>query len=231
MKQDKPPLVVRKPVLNRFGPAGGVGAPAPLAHERNLPASPTTKPYTWVKQKAPHKVAGSLLHQLNTERMLELEKERDLPFFRSGDAIEIVYKVSTQSERSTRVRGMVLGIHRNRLSTSFRVLCTIGGTPVEFIMPLYSPLIQEIRVVEEAFLHRARKRVRRSKLYYVRDLSIASFTVKDGSVRKMRKRIALNKDDRRRERLELLGLDLDNDESSIKDIPLEDGEGADDDKK
>lgn len=218
-------MMNRKPVLNRYGPqpAGGLGAPAQLAHERDLPASPTTKKYTWTKQKAPFKHAASLLSQLNTEAMVKVESARDLPYFQSGDAIEVTYKVSTQSDRYTRVRGMVLGMHRNQLSTSFRVICTIGGTPVEFIMPLYSPLIQDIKVIQKAFLHRARKRVRRAKLYYARDLSLATFTVKDGAIRQMRKRIALNKDQRRQDRLEMLGLELDNDPSVIDGVPKEEG--------
>jgi large subunit ribosomal protein L19 len=52
------------------------------------------------------------------------------------------------------------------------------GTPVERLLFLYSPLIKNIKVLQEAFIHKGKKRVRRSKLYYLKNLHPDTYTVK-----------------------------------------------------
>ena len=50
-----------------------------------------------------------------------------------------------------------------------KVRNVIGGIPVEFQYALYSPLLKGIRVLQEDFIHKGKKRTRRSKVYYLRD--------------------------------------------------------------
>lgn len=45
-------------------------------------------------------------------------------------------------------------------------------------IPIYSPLIKDIKVIQKAFIHKGKKRVRRSKLYYLSDLHPKFYTVK-----------------------------------------------------
>lgn len=51
------------------------------------------------------------------------------------------------------------------------------GTEVVRTFPLYSPLIKNIRVVFKAWIHRGKKRVRRSKIYYLERRDPKEYTV------------------------------------------------------
>ncbi len=140
------------------------------------------KPYTWMSLKSRHKRAGNLLNQLNIEAMIECEKHRKIPYFKAGDALEVKYRQSTNSRRVTTVHGMVVGRHNRGLGSSFKLIGVVLGTPFEFTIPLYSPLIDSIVLIQRAFLYRGAKPVRRSKLYYVHDLPQRLYTIKDGFV-------------------------------------------------
>lgn len=43
---------------------------------------------------------------------------------------------------------------------------------------MYSPLIKNVKVLQRAFIHKGKKRVRRSKLYYLKNLHPDLYTVK-----------------------------------------------------
>lgn len=60
----------------------------------------------------------------------------------------------------------------------FYLLKVEYGTPIERRIILYNPLIQSIKVLQRAFLHKGKKRVRRSKLYYLKTRDPDQFTVK-----------------------------------------------------
>jgi large subunit ribosomal protein L19 len=45
----------------------------------------------------------------------------------------------------------------------------IGGYGYEQKIFLHSPLLQSVKVLQEAFIHRGKKRVRRASLFYLRD--------------------------------------------------------------
>lgn len=88
----------------------------------------------------------------------------DMPDFRPGDTVRVDYKV-TEGVR-TRVQafeGVVIAINHYGVRKSFTVRKVAFNEGVERIFPLNSPLIDKIIVVE-------RGRVRRAKLYYLRDL-------------------------------------------------------------
>jgi large subunit ribosomal protein L19 len=53
----------------------------------------------------------------------------------------------------------------------------IGGVGVERRIPIYSPLLENIKVLQEAFIHKGKKPVRRAKLYYLRDRPDSQSTV------------------------------------------------------
>lgn len=52
------------------------------------------------------------------------------------------------------------------------------GTKIERRIPLFSPLVKDIKILKKAFIHKGKKRVRRSKLYYLHKLHPENFTVK-----------------------------------------------------
>ena len=104
----------------------------------------------------------NLLEQLEAEHIAELAN--DIPDFAAGDTIRVGVKV-TEGTR-TRVQnyeGVCIGRKGgDTLGASFTVRKISFGEGVERVFPLHSPQIDAITVVR-------RGRVRRAKLYYLRD--------------------------------------------------------------
>ena len=89
----------------------------------------------------------------------------DLPEFKSGDTINVHVKVKEgDKERIQEFQGIVIGRHGAGANATFTVRKISDGVGVERIFPLHSPRIAKIERVKEG-------RVRRAKLYYVRDLA------------------------------------------------------------
>ncbi|HQY43224.1 MAG TPA: 50S ribosomal protein L19 [Paracoccaceae bacterium] len=103
-----------------------------------------------------------IIAQLEAEQIASLGKK--IPDFKSGDTLRVGYKV-TEGTR-TRVQNYE-GVCISRkggatISASFTVRKISFGEGVERVFPLYSTNIEAIEVVR-------RGRVRRAKLYYLRD--------------------------------------------------------------
>ena len=64
---------------------------------------------------------------------------------------------------------MIAKINRG-LDSSFILKDVFLGEVIERRLSLYAPLITEIKVLQKAHIHKGKKRVRRAKLYYLRDL-------------------------------------------------------------
>ena len=102
-----------------------------------------------------------MIAQLEAEQIAALGKT--IPDFKSGDTIRVGYKV-TEGTRS-RVQayeGVCISRKGGGISASFTVRKISFGEGVERVFPLYSTNIDHIEVVR-------RGRVRRAKLYYLRD--------------------------------------------------------------
>ncbi len=88
---------------------------------------------------------------------------KEFPQFFPGDTVKVHVKiVEGTKERIQVFQGTVIGINRNRNRSTFTVRKISSGHGVERIIPLYSPALDKIEVVR-------RGRVRRAKLYYLRD--------------------------------------------------------------
>jgi ribosomal protein L19 len=174
------------------GPAGAAGgaAAAPPGAPASAAGKPGSKGYSWVKGKSRFKRAESLMLELNLEAMQQSEKARPVPFFQSGDAVQVTYVPSLATNQQLVVRGMVTGRRNRGLSSNLRMAIVMGspGQGIEMIFPVYSPLVKEIKVIQRAFLHRGLKRVRRSKLYYVGERSLALYKISDGFAAEMETR-------------------------------------------
>jgi large subunit ribosomal protein L19 len=83
---------------------------------------------------------------------------------RSGDTVRVTQKI--QEKGKTRLQlfeGIVLSVkHGKEAGATFTVRKVASGVGVEKIFPLYSPIIENIEIVK-------RTKVRRSKLYYIRE--------------------------------------------------------------
>ncbi|MCX7889520.1 MAG: 50S ribosomal protein L19 [Rhodobacteraceae bacterium] len=103
-----------------------------------------------------------IIAQLEAEQIAALGKK--IPDFKAGDTVRVGYKV-TEGTR-TRVQnyeGVVIGRKGGgTIGASFTVRKISFGEGVERVFPLYSTNIDSIEVVR-------RGRVRRAKLYYLRD--------------------------------------------------------------
>ncbi len=99
---------------------------------------------------------------LEAEQIAALGKK--IPDFKAGDTVKVGYKV-TEGTRSRvqNYEGVVIGRKGGAtISASFTVRKISFGEGVERVFPLYSTNIDNIEVVR-------RGRVRRAKLYYLRD--------------------------------------------------------------
>jgi large subunit ribosomal protein L19 len=99
---------------------------------------------------------------LEAEQIAALGKK--IPDFKAGDTVKVGYKV-TEGTRSRvqNYEGVVIGRKGGAtISASFTVRKISFGEGVERVFPLYSTNIDNIEVIR-------RGRVRRAKLYYLRD--------------------------------------------------------------
>src|SRR5881227_3311844 len=104
----------------------------------------------------------NLLKQLEQEQITKLTANKEIPDFGPGDTLIVNVKV-VEGER-TRVQayeGVCIARSGGGLNESFTVRKISYGEGVERVFPLYSPLVDSIKVVR-------RGKVRRAKLYYLR---------------------------------------------------------------
>jgi len=97
----------------------------------------------------------------------------DIPDFREGDTVRVNVKVvdfkdlkGGKVERRERIQayeGIVIARHNKGVSSSFTVRKISSNVGVERIFPLHSPMVESVEVKRHG-------RVRRAKLYYLREL-------------------------------------------------------------
>src|SRR5947207_5896702 len=104
----------------------------------------------------------NVIQQLEQEQVKKLSAGKDIPDFGPGDTVIVNVKV-VEGERS-RVQayeGVCIGRSGGGLNESFTVRKISYGEGVERVFPLYSPMIDSIKLVRKG-------KVRRAKLYYLR---------------------------------------------------------------
>jgi large subunit ribosomal protein L19 len=104
----------------------------------------------------------NLLKELENEQVAKLTANKQIPEFQPGDTLIVNVKI-VEGERS-RVQayeGVCIGRAGAGLNENFTVRKISYGEGVERVFPLYSPMIDSIKVVR-------RGQVRRAKLYYLR---------------------------------------------------------------
>ncbi len=105
----------------------------------------------------------NIIAELEAEQVAKLLAGKTIPPFQPGDTVVVNVKV-TEGER-TRVQayeGVCIARNGGGLNESFTVRKISYGEGVERVFPVYSPNIDSIKVIR-------RGKVRRAKLYYLRD--------------------------------------------------------------
>ena len=100
-------------------------------------------------------------------KLAEIEStylKEGIPSFRPGDTVKVQVRVKEgDKERLQAFQGVVIARKGGGTREMFTVRKISGGVGVERIFPLHSPNVDRIEVVR-------RGRVRRAKLYYLREL-------------------------------------------------------------
>ena len=103
----------------------------------------------------------NIIEQLEKEHIAELNK--DVPEFAPGDTVKVNVKVREgERERIQAFEGVCIAKNGGGLQESFTVRKISFGEGVERVFPIYSPLVDSIEVIR-------RGKVRRAKLYYLRE--------------------------------------------------------------
>lgn len=96
--------------------------------------------------------------QIKNLKLMELD-------LRSGDTVRVYQKIKESNKERVQVfEGVVIARkHGKGISATFTVRKVSGGIGIERIFPLHAPFIEKIEIIKRA-------KVRRSKLYYLRNL-------------------------------------------------------------
>ena len=105
----------------------------------------------------------NIIQQLEAEQVQKLVEKRPVPEFSPGDTLRVNVKVVEGTrERVQAYEGVCIARKNAGVNSSFTVRKISFGEGVERVFPLHSPNIDAIVVVR-------RGKVRRAKLYYLRD--------------------------------------------------------------
>ena len=93
----------------------------------------------------------------------EFVTKKEIPTFKSGDTITVYYEIREgEKVRTQFFKGVVIQIKGTGLTKTFTIRKMSGTIGVERIFPVDMPALQKVEVNKKG-------KVRRSKLYYLRD--------------------------------------------------------------
>lgn len=104
-----------------------------------------------------------IIRELDAEQAAKIEAKRTLPQFSPGDTVRVMVRVTEGSR--TRVQayeGVCIARAGSGINENFTVRKISYGEGVERVFPIYSPMVEGVEVVR-------RGKVRRAKLYYLRE--------------------------------------------------------------
>ncbi|MDR9416001.1 MAG: 50S ribosomal protein L19 [Gracilimonas sp.] len=97
----------------------------------------------------------------------------EVPHFTAGDTVNVHYRVREgEKERIQQYQGIVLSERGSGPNKTFTVRKVTAGVGIERVFPLNSPFIAQIEVLKKG-------KVRRSKLFYLRDLQGKAARIKE----------------------------------------------------
>ena len=114
------------------------------------------------KRKTYQKRCKFIMQTLEHEKMTEIARDSPIVPFRPGDVIRLRAEVLENRRRANWFTGVCIARRNRGIGGSFTLRSVVANVPIERTWPLYAPTIKEFEIVE-------RRRVRRNKLYYLRD--------------------------------------------------------------
>ena len=104
-----------------------------------------------------------IIRQLDAEQAAKIEAKRTLPEFQPGDTVRVQVRVTEGTRtRLQAYEGVCISRKGAGFQESFTVRKISYGEGVERVFPVYSPMVEAVEIVR-------RGKVRRAKLYYLRD--------------------------------------------------------------
>jgi large subunit ribosomal protein L19 len=106
----------------------------------------------------------TLMHALEIIRSIEAEQlKQDLPVIHVGDTVKVGVKIQEgNKERTQPYEGVVIAKRHGGSNATITVRKVFQGVGVERVFLIHSPRIESIKIIR-------RGKVRRAKLYYLRD--------------------------------------------------------------
>ena len=122
------------------------------------------------------------IEEINRENVKKISAEKKLPDFFPGDIIKVGVRITEgKRERIQYFEGVCIAKKNRDINSSFTVRKISFGEGVERTFALYSPIISSIKVVRSG-------KVRRAKLYYLRDRKGKSARISE----KIKKKIGID---------------------------------------
>ena len=104
-----------------------------------------------------------IIRQLEAEQAAKIEAKRTLPEFQPGDTVRVQVRVTEGTRtRLQAYEGVCIARAGAGINENFTVRKISYGEGVERVFPIYSPMVEAVEIVR-------RGKVRRAKLYYLRD--------------------------------------------------------------
>ena len=124
------------------------------------------------------------IEEINQHNVKKILSEKKIPDFYPGDVVKVGVRITEgKKDRIQYFEGVWIAKKSRDLNSSFTVRKISFGEGVERTFPLYGPLIDSIKVIRSG-------KVRRAKLYYLRDRTGKSARIAE----KIRKKIGIDVD-------------------------------------
>jgi large subunit ribosomal protein L19 len=111
---------------------------------------------------------------MNVVNYIGMENMRkDIPVFKAGDTLRVHVRITEGDKQRIQVfQGVCIKRHNNGVGSTFTVRKVSNGMGVERVFPLHGPVIDKVEVMTIG-------RVRRAKLYYLRNLQGKAARIKE----------------------------------------------------
>ena len=124
------------------------------------------------------------IEEINQANVKKISAEKKLPSFFPGDIVKVGVKITEgKRDRIQYFEGVCIAKKNRDLNSSFTVRKISFGEGVERTFALYSPIVDSIKVIRSG-------KVRRAKLYYLRDRTGKSARIAE----KIKKKIGIDVD-------------------------------------